>query len=63
MANTIDPTLAETLRRESEQTKDDPYPEGARGSHLEILERNEGYKGFNQSCINDIILRTDPRRT
>jgi hypothetical protein len=32
MTTTIDPTLAENLRRESEQTKDDPYPEGARGS-------------------------------
>ena len=34
---------------------------GALGSHLELLERNEGYKGFNQSGINDIILQTDPR--
>ncbi|MDA7951613.1 MAG: hypothetical protein MPJ24_09010 [Pirellulaceae bacterium] len=36
--------------------------EGGIGSHLEILERNDGYKGFNQTGINDIILRTDPRR-
>ncbi|MCA9034065.1 MAG: hypothetical protein KDA91_02990 [Planctomycetaceae bacterium] len=35
--------------------------EGAIGSHLEILERNDGYRGFNQSGINDIIKRTDPR--
>jgi hypothetical protein len=35
---------------------------GALGSHLEILERNEGYKGFNQSGINEIIRDTDPRR-
>ena len=35
--------------------------EGALGSHLEILERNDGYKGFNQTGISDIILRTDPR--
>jgi len=34
---------------------------GALGSHLEILERNEGYKGFNQTGISQIILRTDPR--
>lgn len=34
---------------------------GALGSHLEILERNEGYKGFNQSGISEIIGRTDPR--
>ena len=35
---------------------------GAIGSHLEILQRDDGYKGFNQSGIDDIILRTDPRR-
>lgn len=35
--------------------------EGALGSHLEILERNDGYKGFNQRGISDIIMRTDPR--
>ncbi|QDV69467.1 hypothetical protein Poly24_31830 [Rosistilla carotiformis] len=34
---------------------------GASGSHLEILERNDGYKGFNQTGISDIIQRTDPR--
>jgi hypothetical protein len=37
--------------------------EGALGSHLEILERNEGYKGFNQTGISEIITRTDPRRS
>ena len=31
MAKTIDPALAERLRRESEQTKDDPYPAGTAG--------------------------------
>jgi hypothetical protein len=36
--------------------------EGALGSHLEILERNDGYKGFNQTGISEIIMRTDPRR-
>ncbi len=35
---------------------------GAIGSHLEILEREEGYKGFNQAGINEIIRDTDPRR-
>ena len=35
---------------------------GALGSHLEILERDAGYKGFNQAGINDIIRATDPRR-
>jgi hypothetical protein len=36
--------------------------EGAIGSHLENLERNDGYKGFNQTGVSDIISRTDPRR-
>jgi hypothetical protein len=31
MAKTIDPALADQLRRESEQTKDDPYPAGTTG--------------------------------
>jgi hypothetical protein len=34
---------------------------GALGSHLETLERNEGYKGFNRTGISQIIHRTDPR--
>jgi hypothetical protein len=36
--------------------------EGALGSHLEVLQRDDGYKGFNQTGISDIITRTDPRR-
>lgn len=35
--------------------------DGAVGSHLENLERNEGFKGFNQQGVSDIIARTDPR--
>lgn len=36
--------------------------EGAVGSHLENLERNDGFKGFNQVGISDIIERTDARK-
>ncbi|MEX2140681.1 MAG: hypothetical protein WD894_15575 [Pirellulales bacterium] len=36
--------------------------DGALGSHLEVLQRDDGYKGFNQTGISDIISRTDPRR-
>lgn len=36
--------------------------EGAIGSHLENLERNQGFKGFNQTGISEIIAGTDPRR-
>ncbi|MEE9584891.1 MAG: hypothetical protein V3W51_05350 [Candidatus Brocadiales bacterium] len=36
--------------------------EGARGSHLENLQRREGFKGFNQRSVSAIIKATDPRR-
>jgi hypothetical protein len=36
--------------------------EGAVGSHMENLERNDGFKGFNQQGVSDIIARTDPRK-
>lgn len=35
---------------------------GALGSHLENLERNNGYKGFNQQGVSQIISKTDPRK-
>jgi len=35
--------------------------DGATGSHLELIERNHGFKGFNQEAVSDIIKRTDPR--
>jgi hypothetical protein len=35
--------------------------EGAIGSHLESIERNAGFQGFNQTGISDIIAATDPR--
>ncbi len=35
--------------------------EGAIGSHLENIERNEGYKGFNKKNVSAIIQETDPR--
>ncbi len=34
---------------------------GAIGSHLENLERNQGFKGFNQKGVSEIIAKTDPR--
>lgn len=35
--------------------------EGSVGSHLENLQRREGYKGFNQKNVSFIIQATDPR--
>lgn len=37
------------------------HAEGALGSHLENLQRREGYKGFNQKNVSIIIKKTDPR--
>lgn len=34
---------------------------GALGSHMENLQRREGYKGFNKKNVSRIILKTDPR--
>lgn len=36
--------------------------EGAIGSHLENIQRNEGYKGFNKKNVSVIIQETDPRK-
>lgn len=35
---------------------------GAVGSHLENLQRREGFKGFNQQNVSYIIKKTDPRK-
>jgi len=35
--------------------------QGAVGSHLENIQRGEGFKGFNQENVSYIIRRTDPR--
>ncbi len=35
--------------------------EGAIGSHMENLQRREGYKGFNQQAVGAILAATDPR--
>jgi hypothetical protein len=61
----VDPSRIERLLGEGLITADQAARfqlEGALGSHLEILERNDGYKGFNQTGISEIITRTDPRR-
>lgn len=35
--------------------------DGAIGSHLENLQRREGYKGFNQQAVSAILAEVDPR--
>ncbi len=34
---------------------------GAIGSHMENIQRNQGFKGFNQNSVSAIIKWTDPR--
>jgi hypothetical protein len=34
---------------------------GVIGSHIENIQRAEGFRGFNQQNVSDIIRRTDPR--
>jgi hypothetical protein len=36
--------------------------QGSIGSHLENLQRNDGFKGFNRQGVSQIIAATDPRR-
>jgi hypothetical protein len=37
--------------------------QGAIGSHLEIIQRTRGFKGFNQDSVSVIINTTDPRKS
>lgn len=61
----VEPKRVEVLREAGLITPaqaNDFLLQGAIGSHLENLERNDGYKGFNQHGVSDIISRTDPRK-
>jgi len=60
----VDPKRVERILSEGRITREQAerfLSEGAVGSHMEILERNDGYRGFNQTGINEIIRKTDPR--
>jgi hypothetical protein len=61
----VEPSRIEALLADGLITSDqaDTFrTKGAVGSHLELLQRNDGYKGFNQTGISEIIRDTDPRR-
>jgi hypothetical protein len=45
----------------TEEEADKIREHGAIHSHLELIERNGHFKGFNQHAVNDIIIRTDAR--
>ncbi|MCB1148763.1 MAG: hypothetical protein KDK48_01230 [Chlamydiia bacterium] len=60
----VDPARVEALLKRgmiAGQQAETFLKEGALGSHMENLQRREGYKGFNQKNVSDIIRRTDPR--
>ena len=59
----VEESRIESLLKEgsiNEEAADRFRLQGAIGSHLEILQREEGFKGFNQTGINEIILETNP---
>ncbi|MDG3003055.1 hypothetical protein [Paludisphaera mucosa] len=45
----------------TQEQRDKFVRDGTIGSHLENLQRREGYKGFNQQAVSAIIAATDPR--
>lgn len=60
----VNPERIEHLLKEgkiSQELADRFREQGALGSHLENLQRREGYKGFNQKNVSFIIKKTDPR--
>ena len=60
----VDPKCVNRLLKSKQITEPQAkqfLEQGALGSHLEILQRDDGYKGFNQRGINEIISATDPR--
>lgn len=60
----VDPYKLQKLLDEKKITSEQAQKfseHGAIGSHLENLQRREGYKGFNQKNVSLIIKKTDPR--
>ncbi len=61
----VDSTRVEKLVMQKSITReqgDQFISQGAVGSHLENIQRREGYKGFNRKNVSAIIRETDPRR-
>lgn len=62
----VNPNKVESLLNKgliSKAQADQFISKGALGSHLENLERKEGYKGFNKNNVSVIIKKTDPRKS
>jgi hypothetical protein len=61
----VDPHAVDKLVREKRITSEQGeqfLAQGAVGSHLENIQRRDGYKGFNRKNVSAIIRETDPRR-
>lgn len=61
----VDPRVIDRLEQEGHMSADEAENFrmfGAIGNHLENIERNQGYKGFNQPGIDDVLRKIDPRK-
>ncbi len=61
----VDPKRVDELIKRKSITReqgDQFLSQGAVGSHLENIQRREGYKGFNRKNVSAIIRETDPRK-
>lgn len=61
---TVEPDRVHALIKQGKISSDQGerfISQGGIGSHLENLQRREGYKGFNQKNVSIIIKKTDPR--
>jgi hypothetical protein len=61
----VDPTRVDALEQAgyiTAEAAEDFRLYGSIGSHLENLERNDGFKGFNQPGIDGVLRAIDPRK-
>jgi hypothetical protein len=61
----VDPARVDRLEKAgyiSAEQAEDFRLNGSIGSHLENLERNDGFKGFNQPGIDGVLRVLDPRK-
>lgn len=62
----VDPDHVDSLERSGHLDKQEAESfrlRGAIGCHLENIERNDGFKGFNQPGIDGVLRVIDPRQT
>ena len=60
----VDPLRVQNLldqKRITHEKAEQFLQKGVLGSHLENIQRRDGYKGFNKKNVNVIIKETDPR--